>query len=333
MTKVIDTFLFFQELDLAEIRMAYLDDLVDHFVIVEAAQTFSGKPKPFNFEANKDRFARFADKIIYIKIEDQHADYNSVIAHLSAQDDAASATIRLLLEGHSHYDKTHLAWVLDSYHRECIHYGLTQIAEPNDMVLLSDLDEIPARARIIELLASPPASFVDMLQHEVRYFLNFYKDSKWLGTIAGPAGSFEGSSLNELRVDSKGTRTMFGQAPLCHGGWHFTSVGDVEMIRKKIESWAHQEYNTGFTMSKLEKNISSGQDIFNRETGTSLTEVDVATSDLYDDEMRTILTRYPEMISTAPIETVTYSRSRDLIRRARKLSARLGYELKKHMAR
>ena len=329
MTKVIDTFLFFQELDLAEIRMAYLNPLVDHFVIVEAAQTFSGNPKPFIFEENKKRFAQFADKILYIKIKDQHTDYHSVVDHLSVQDDAASAIILSVLEGHVHYDKKNLAWVLDSYHRECIHHGLSHIAEANDIVLLSDLDEIPSRARIIELVDSSPASLVDMLQHEFRYFLNFYKDSDWLGTIAGPASGFKGRSLNELRVESKANRSMFSQAPLRDGGWHFTSVGDIEAIRKKIQSWAHQEYNTGFTMSMLEKNIRSGQDIFNRETGTTLTQVEIATSDLFHDEMRTIVMGYPKLISTDRIDTVAYSYSRDLIRRIRKLWVRLGYEIRK----
>ncbi len=332
MTKVIDTFLFFQELDLAEIRMEYLDDLVDHFVIVEAAQTFSGKPKPFNFEANRARFAKFDGKIIYIKIEDRHENYTSVIRHLASQADATSERIRSLLEAHMHYDKSHLAWVLDSYHRECIHFGLDQIAKPDDIVLLSDLDEIPMRARVAELISAPPQHLVDLQQNEFRYFLNFHKDNDWLGTIAGRPHDFANKSLNELRADSKSERKWFKDTPLLNGGYHFTSVGDIETIRKKIESWAHQEYNTDFTMSELEKNIRSGQDIFNRETGTTLSQVDIATSNLFDADMRRILLCYPSMISSQPIDKVPYSLRRDIVRRIRKLVSRLGYELRKQLA-
>ena len=36
---IIDSFLFFQELDLLEIRLEYLYPLVDKFIIVEARQT------------------------------------------------------------------------------------------------------------------------------------------------------------------------------------------------------------------------------------------------------------------------------------------------------
>lgn len=331
MTKIIDTFLFFQELDLAEIRMEYLNDLVDHFVIVEAAQTFSGKPKPFNFEANKNRFARFSDKITYIKIEGQYNNHTAVVAYLGSKADNTSSKIRSFLEGHNHYSKDALSWVLESFHRECIHYALSQIAQDNDVIMLSDLDEIPSRKRLSELKMAPPHHFVSMRQHEFCYFLNFFKDSDWIGPIAAPYSLFKDRSLNELRRAATNALPPFSAPPLEDGGWHFTSIGDIETIRKKIESWAHQELNTGYTMSELEKNIRSGQDIFNRRTGTLLTQVDIATTVMFDDELRAILLRYAGMISTAPIETVRYSRSRDLVRRARKLSTRLGYELKKRL--
>jgi len=332
MTKVIDTFLFFQELDLAEIRMEYLDDLVDHFVIVEAAQTFSGKPKPFNFEANRSRFAKFDSKIVYIKIEDHHENFSGVIQHLSSRQDATSGKIRMLLEAHAHYDKSNLPWVLESYHRECIQYGLDQISKPDDIILLSDLDEIPARARISELINAPPQHLVDLQQNEFCYFLNFYRDSNWLGTIAGRYQNFSQKSLNELRSDSNSARIWFIETPLLNGGYHFTNVGNIEMIRNKIASWGHQEYNNSFTLSKLEENIRTGQDAFNRKTGTTLSQVDISTSELYDTTMGRILQNYPEMISSDPIGNIPYSLNRDIIRRIRKLVSRLWYELKRRIS-
>ena len=65
---IIDTCLFFQELDLLEIRLEYLYPFVDKFIIVEACQTFKGELKPYNYEKNKERFSKYADKIIYFKI-------------------------------------------------------------------------------------------------------------------------------------------------------------------------------------------------------------------------------------------------------------------------
>jgi len=82
MAKIIDAFLFFQELDLLEIRLSYLSPYVDRFVIVEACQTFSGNPKPFVFENNSQRFYQYLHKIEYTKITDFHTDFGSVKKHL-----------------------------------------------------------------------------------------------------------------------------------------------------------------------------------------------------------------------------------------------------------
>ena len=67
--KVFDVFLFFNELDLLEIRLNMLYPFVDHFVINEATQTFFGSDKPFYYLENKERFKKFEDKIIHNIIE------------------------------------------------------------------------------------------------------------------------------------------------------------------------------------------------------------------------------------------------------------------------
>ena len=48
--KVLDTFLFYNELDLLKVRLAYLGEHVDQFIITEANIDFAGKPKPFSLE-------------------------------------------------------------------------------------------------------------------------------------------------------------------------------------------------------------------------------------------------------------------------------------------
>jgi beta-1,4-mannosyl-glycoprotein beta-1,4-N-acetylglucosaminyltransferase len=58
------------ELDILEIRLNYLSEITDFFIISEANMTQSRIPKPFYFEQNKDRFAKFLDRIVYVKVED-----------------------------------------------------------------------------------------------------------------------------------------------------------------------------------------------------------------------------------------------------------------------
>ena len=65
---IYDCFTYFNEDILLELRLNYLNEIVDKFVIIEANKTFSGNPKPQNFDINK--YKKFTDKIIYVFLED-----------------------------------------------------------------------------------------------------------------------------------------------------------------------------------------------------------------------------------------------------------------------
>ena len=66
--EIYDCCIFFNEIDLLQIRLKELYDYVDHFVIVEAEETHRGVPKPLHFPANQHLFAKYLDKIIYVPI-------------------------------------------------------------------------------------------------------------------------------------------------------------------------------------------------------------------------------------------------------------------------
>ena len=70
MRKVIDCFPFYNELDLLDFRLKYMDDVTDKFVLVEATHTHAGNPKELYFEKNKDRYTKYLHKIIHI-IDDE----------------------------------------------------------------------------------------------------------------------------------------------------------------------------------------------------------------------------------------------------------------------
>ena len=68
--KKYDVFIFYNELDLLEIRLNILYNHVDFFIIVESNRTFTGKNKPLYYKENKDRFIKFHDKILYHVVDD-----------------------------------------------------------------------------------------------------------------------------------------------------------------------------------------------------------------------------------------------------------------------
>ena len=68
--KIIDCFVFYNEMDLLEYRLALLYDTVDFFILVESTHTYIGKEKPLFYNINKPRFAKYSDKIIHIIVSD-----------------------------------------------------------------------------------------------------------------------------------------------------------------------------------------------------------------------------------------------------------------------
>ena len=111
--KVYDCFTFYNEFELLELRLNSLYNVVDYFVIVESNKTFTNKPKEYNFMARKDEFKKFFPKIRYI-MENDNVPYQGVGD-----------------------------WTIEINQRNHIMKGLTD-AEPEDLVFISDLDEIPA---------------------------------------------------------------------------------------------------------------------------------------------------------------------------------------------
>ena len=61
--------MFFNEDFILDIRLNELNQYVDKFVIVESNFTHSGEKKNFNFQIEK--YSKFKNKIIYIKIKDK----------------------------------------------------------------------------------------------------------------------------------------------------------------------------------------------------------------------------------------------------------------------
>lgn len=110
--KIYDCFTFFNELDLLEMRFNILNDKVDFFVLVEATKTHSGEKKELFFERNRDRFSNFSNKIIHIIVDDLPEIKNG--------------------------DR----WLLENFQRDAIMRGLSGCGG-NDIIVISDLDEIP----------------------------------------------------------------------------------------------------------------------------------------------------------------------------------------------
>lgn len=216
--QVYDCFLFFNELELLKIRLQEMSPHVDHFVLVEATETFRGTSKPLNFKENSHLFEEFKDKIIYIPLTEHF--------------EAASA------------------WDRERFQRAQVLRGLKG-CQNTDVILLSDLDEIVRGSRmaeIVELITSKKAQAVVCEQKMYYGYLNRYW-TLWPGTVAtsySQAKSIGIKKMRKLRNQKPRTLRRMGihKATLLHdAGWHFTSMGGKERYVQKIQSYSHSEFD------------------------------------------------------------------------------------------
>ena len=287
---IVDSFLFFQELDLLEIRLEYLYPVVDKFIIIEAKQSFNGSIKDYVFEKNMKRYKKYIDKLTYYKIEDIHYRYKELIKYTNNSDSKIIKKIGNFIKGHKYYDKENISHILDTYHRECIHIPLSKTCHDDDIILLSDLDEIPQIEILRKLSQIPKQDCLRVfVQHEFQYFLNNYANSDWYGTIIGPYKLVKNNSLNLLRKHSNKLNSI------SDSGYHFTSIGNKKAIKNKIESWGHQEYNHKIIKENIEENLVNGKDIFYRFKRSKNKILNIEECKIIDESMAKILLKFKNL--------------------------------------
>lgn len=124
--KIYDCFMFFDEEMLLGLRLKTLNKYVDKFIIVESKYTHSGHKKKLIFDINK--YSEFKNKINYIVIEDPPEN----IEDINNYDNENQKNIKHIMN----------ALKRENYQRNKINDGLSD-AEPEDWIIISDLDEIP----------------------------------------------------------------------------------------------------------------------------------------------------------------------------------------------
>ena len=119
--RIFDTLMLDSELDLLEHRLRETFDLVDVFVLIEAAETFRGEKKSLVFRENWERFSWAAPKIRHIALDSL----------------GAAGT---------------LPWSREALQRNALMLGLRD-AQQDDIILILDADEIVSRP-LLERLRS-----------------------------------------------------------------------------------------------------------------------------------------------------------------------------------
>jgi len=238
-SKVYDCFLFNNELDLLQLRITELYSSVDCFVICECAVTFSGEPKPLYYLLNQARFVNFKDKIKHFIIPNPPAE--AYTKNPINQDKKTS----------QFWQRNQMALAI-------------QAAKENDIILISDVDEIP-RARVLAKvvkLCSFAKTIVFFSQSWFLFFLDVrvskreqsifasnersknQNNAKWLGTFACTAKLLR----NGYRGNVNGIWSMkWGDHHLIYpivesAGWHFSYMGGMNGLLAKVNANGMRAY-------------------------------------------------------------------------------------------
>ena len=123
--KIFDCTNYFNEDLMYGLRLEILDKFVDKFVVAESKYSHSGQPKKLHFNINK--YPKFKNKIHYIVVEEEPSD---LIDLKKLPDDQAQGMKRI----------NSLKRIKQQY--DVLKEGI-QDADDNDLIILSDCDEIP----------------------------------------------------------------------------------------------------------------------------------------------------------------------------------------------
>lgn len=229
---IYDLFTFNGEYDLLEIRFNVHKD-VDKFIIVEGAETFSGRPKPLYWiERNKDRFEEWEDKVIY-KVVNDYSDQE--IVHQIA-------------ERIDYVDQVPFQRAF--YQKEMLRKTLAeQNPDDQDLVYYGDCDEL-WKPQVID------DKVYKLRQLAYSYFLNNRSPEDWRGTIVTKWKNLKNGCLNDMRAKPENI--------LEHGGWHFTNLGGLESVKAKLEAYDHQEVNIPWVKEGLEERMTLNVDFLGR---------------------------------------------------------------------
>ena len=229
--KIYDCFMYFDEEIVLETRLNYLAPYVDFFVIVESCYTHKGDKRDLKF--NIKNYKEFKDKIIY-KIYDE---IPNKIEQVLVDDN----------EDTKYRKYTMNALYRENAQRNYINNGIKD-AKENDLILISDVDEIP---NLSNINFSEINEKIILFKQDMFYYKFNLKlpETIWVGTKACKKKYFKSPQwLRNIkdrkyapyRIDAFFSDYKYINVKLINnGGWHFTNIKSPEELEYKMKSYLH----------------------------------------------------------------------------------------------
>jgi beta-1,4-mannosyl-glycoprotein beta-1,4-N-acetylglucosaminyltransferase len=243
--RIFDCFIYFDEDLILDLRLRELNKYIDKFIIVESGEDHQGNLKKKNFNINN--FYEFKNKIDYYYIEK----FPEFIKE---------------------------PWKRENYQRNYLINGLKE-AQPDDLIIISDVDEIPNLNFFIK--ENNFNNYYVFEQKMFYYKLNLLSKTNpiWYGSKACKKKYLKGAQWLRSLKSKKYPFWRFDKIkfkPIVDGGWHFSFLKSSYDIKKKLESYAHKEFNTPhFTnLDHINYSIENKKDLFNRNIEYTKIQID-----------------------------------------------------------
>ena len=239
-----DCFMYNNEETLLDLRLQTLSKYVEKFILVESTFDHQGNKKNKFF--NIDDFKKYKDKIISMKIDKYPSSLNG-------------------------------SWKRENFQRNYISKALENLND-DDYVIISDADEIPNLKNIKNI---EKKKFTAFKQSNYCYKINMRNITfpDWYGSKLCKKKHLKSPQwLRNQKVKNNSFFNIFkiNWNIIENGGWHFSFLMYPEEIKKKIKSFAHEEFNKDqfLDVAKITKSIEEGKDLFNREQKYSKIDLD-----------------------------------------------------------
>jgi beta-1,4-mannosyl-glycoprotein beta-1,4-N-acetylglucosaminyltransferase len=268
--KIIDCFMFWNEIEILYIRLDILYNYVDYFIICECKLSHSGKIKKdeYNFIKNKQLYEKFLDKIIFISLDDNEFKQNGDTAK-----------------------NQNILWPNEHKQRQWLYNEIKKFP-PNTIVAISDIDEIwnpdklPYIKNNIKMF-----TICGVEQTLFYYYLNCKKTQLWRGTYF-----IENKNLSYDKIQLY--RNERCRLPsYVDGGWHFSWIGDQTKIKEKFQCIAeHDIINQYSNIENITDCITNIKDLFNRKD--NITEILDMSSNLLPKNIKMYVEKFPQLYFT-----------------------------------
>lgn len=236
--KLFDCITFYDENLITNARFEILDHVIDYHVICESKFDHSGNQKKLNFKLlNK----KFKNKIIYLVIDQP-------------------------------FQKPTNQWDNEKTQRNFLFNGI-KTADPEDIILFSDSDEIPDPKKLIDFELKKKYAIFFQSFHTYKINILNKHETPWEGTRAVKRKNLKCFNYLRKKILSKNIKKNFFKfyiekdiEIIKNGGWHYNNLYSPEQLAQKIKVSPHQEFNKEkyYNLDNIRENINMLKDLYGK---------------------------------------------------------------------